>query len=123
MNWTFSTMRPAYRTWKTAAVAAVLVAFACVPPSAVATPITGTIDTVHINTQTNRAHVSLVGQPAFDGGGCSSQWPGNDMDDDKFMIYVWPALMSAKSKGFPVVIHVSGCVGGYPKIVWVDVKS
>jgi hypothetical protein len=104
-------------------VGAALVALGWVPEAAFATPITGMIDTVNINTQTNLAHVSLVGLPLFDGGGCSSQWPGNDMDDEKFMIYVWPAIMNAKSKGFPVVIHVSGCVGGYPKIVWIDVKS
>lgn len=89
--------------------------------SAPAGSVTGTIHTLHIDLNSNTAHIYLDGQPQFDGNGCSYMWTGNSLDDEKFMIWVWPALMNAKNHNFPVTITTSGCVGIYPKIVWIDV--
>ena len=81
----------------------------------------GTIHTLHVNLQSRMAHVYLDGLPTFQGGSCSGTWTGNSIDDQDFLIYIWPALMSAKNKGFAVTIEVSGCLNGYPKIVSIDV--
>jgi hypothetical protein len=89
--------------------------------SAHANTVTGTIHTLHINTQSNMGHIYLDGQPLFDGTGCTGPWTGNSLDEDKFMIYLWPALTNAKNKGYPVSIVVEGCLNGYPRIVSIDV--
>jgi hypothetical protein len=87
-----------------------------------ANTVIGTIHTLHINLDTNRAHIYLDGQPTFDGGGgCTGFWTGNSLDEDKFMIYVWTALTNAKNKGYAVSIDVVGCEGGFPKIRSIDV--
>lgn len=86
-----------------------------------ANTITGTIHTLHINTETNRGHIYLDGSPSFDGGGCPGMWTGNSLNDEKFMIYIWPALVNAKNKNYVVSVTVNGCESGYPRIVaiWV----
>lgn len=90
--------------------------------SAMAGSVTGTIHTLHVNLESNMAHIYLDGQPLFDGGGCSYMWTGNSLDDEKFMVYIWPALMNAKAHNFTVTITTNGCqVGAYPKIVAIDV--
>jgi hypothetical protein len=98
-----------------------LIALLAGATAAHADTVTGTIHTLHINTQTNRGHIYLDGQPQFDGGGCTGYWTGNSLDEDKFMIYLWPALTNAKNRGFAVSITVDGCLGGYPQIVAIDV--
>jgi hypothetical protein len=90
--------------------------------TAFANQLSGTIHTMHVNLETNMAHVYFTGSPAFDGGGCGGRWTGNLISDDKFMTYIWPLLAMAKSRNLPVLISVSGCVNGYPKIYWVDVE-
>lgn len=90
-------------------------------PVSYANELTGTIHTLHVNLQTNLAHIYLDGSPIFNGGGCTNRWTANPLDEEKFMIYIWPALMNAKNRGFAVSVNVSGCVDGYPRIVSVDV--
>jgi hypothetical protein len=98
-----------------------LAAAAAMAASAQANTVSGTIHTLHVSTESNMGYIYLDGMPTFDGGGCTGPWTGNSLDEDKFMIYLWPALMSAKNKGFSVSISVNGCVNGYPRIVGIDV--
>ncbi len=85
--------------------------------------VTGTIQTLHINLESNMAHVQLQGKPAFDGGtGCNIGWTGNSLDDERFMTTVWPLLVLAKARSLAVTISVNGCTGSYPRIYAVDVE-
>lgn len=92
-----------------------------VSSSVMANTLTGTIHTLHINLATNHGHIYLDGTPSFDGGGCVAAWTSNSLDEEKFMIYMWPALINAKNHGYVVAITVDGCEMGYPKIVAIDV--
>jgi len=82
----------------------------------------GTIHTLHVNLETERVHVHFTGKPFFHEGSCSSIWTSNTLDDTKFMVYIWPLLMHAKSKQEKISIVVKGCNGSYPKISSVDVS-
>jgi len=90
--------------------------------TASANQLSGTIHTMHVNLDTNMVHVYLTGSPGFDGPGCGGRWTGNSISDDKFMTNIWPLLAMAKSRGLTVTIGVSGCVNGFPKVVWIDVE-
>jgi hypothetical protein len=86
--------------------------------------LTGTIDALQVDLTVNGAFVRLSGNPTFDGGaGCQNSWATGDIESEKFMIYIWPALMSAKSQGKQVLINVSGCLNGYPRIVLVQINA
>jgi hypothetical protein len=93
-------------------------ALAC--PIVWATPVTGTITVMQIYGPWRTGFVQLSGAPQFDGGGCPNAWASGSLDDDVFMIYIWPALLNAKNRSATVVIDVNGCVNGYPKIDWVN---
>jgi hypothetical protein len=83
---------------------------------------TATVYNLQVHLPTNMAYVQLAGSPTFDGGGCTAAWAVGSLDDDKFMIYIWPALMSAKNQGKSVTVNVTGCLGGYPKITWIQLN-
>jgi len=80
----------------------------------------GTVANLQLHLPTNMGYVQLAGSPTFDGGGCSQQWAAASLDDPKFMTYIWPALLSAKNQGKSVTISVNGCLGGFPKIDWIQ---
>ena len=84
---------------------------------------TATIDTLQIDTASNGGYVKLTGLPVFDGTGCTGVWASGDLDDQRFMIYLWPLLMSAKNNGKSVTVNVSGCLSGYPRITWAQVNA
>ena len=84
-----------------------------------ATPVTGTITAMQIYGPWRTGFVQLSGGQ-FDGGGCPNAWASGSLDDDIFMIYIWPALLNAKNHTATVTIDVNGCVNGYPKIDWID---
>ena len=86
-----------------------------------ANSLVGTIHTLHINLQTNRAHIYYEGKPVFDGGGCPNFWTGNSLDDVKFRQFIWPLLMTAKAAKEQVRVGVIGCEVNYPVIYSVDV--
>jgi hypothetical protein len=88
-----------------------------------ANDLSGTVDAMQIYPPWNRGFIRLTGSPNFDGGGCPAPWAIGDLDDQTFMVYIWPALMSAKNNNKPVLISVSGCMNGYPKINWVQLNS
>lgn len=98
-----------------------VVLLALVSSSVMANTLTGTIHTLHINLATNHGHIYLDGSPTFDGGGCPAAWTSNSLDEEKFMIYMWPALVNAKNHGYFVSITVDGCESSYPRIVAIDV--
>jgi len=89
--------------------------------NAFANSLTGTIHTLHVNLQTNRAHIYFDGKPSFDGGGCPNFWTANSLDDTKFRQYIWPLLMTAKVTKEQVTVNVQGCTGTFPVITSVDV--
>lgn len=91
--------------------------------SAHANSLPGMVDTLQAHVPTNGGYVKLAGSPTFDGSGCTSIWASGDMNDDKFMIYIWPMLMTAKNQGKSVTINVDGCTAaGYPRITWVQIN-
>ena len=99
----------------------VVLFFVLVSNAVYANGLTGIIHTLHVNLQSNRAHIYLDGKPNFDGGGCATYWTGNSLDDTKFMQYVWPLLLTAYTKNDPITVNVSGCLDGYPQIISVDI--
>jgi hypothetical protein len=100
--------------------AAVATLFA--PLGHTAASLTGLIQTLHINLQTNYAHVQFVGAPTIYEAGCPSVWTANSLDEEKFMKHVWPLLIAAKASGVQVTITTSDCVNGYPRIVTIDIE-
>jgi hypothetical protein len=91
--------------------------------SAQANYVPGMVDTLQIHVPTNNGYVKLSGSPTFDGGACSSVWAAGDLNDEKFMIYIWPMLMTAKNQGKSVTVNVDGCTSaGYPRITWVQIN-
>jgi hypothetical protein len=84
---------------------------------------TATIESLQLDSGSNAGYVRLTGQPTFDGGGCTNYWARGALDDERFMVYFWPALMSAKNHGFSVTVFVNGCQGGYPLITVVQVNA
>lgn len=88
-----------------------------------ANTLTATIDALQIHPESNGGYVRLTGSPNFDGGGCSGVWAKGSLDDDKFMIYIWPALMSAKARGVSVTINVTGCAGPHAQITWIQINA
>jgi hypothetical protein len=90
--------------------------------SAGANTVTATIDALQVDLLSNGGYVRLTGNPNFDGGGCSNLWATNSLDEDKFMIYIWPLLMSAKSQGKTVSVSVTGCLNGYPRITFAQIN-
>lgn len=97
--------------------------WAGVSPAAVT--LTSTIEALQIHPATNGGYVKLTSFPTINEGACSAQWAYGDLDDEKFMIYIWPALMLAHSKGRTVTIHFSGCLASSstPRIAWVQVNA
>ena len=91
--------------------------------AAQANELTATIETLQIHPPTNSGYVRLTGVPVFNDGACTSTWAKGDLNDDRFMIYIWPVLMSAKSQGKSVTISVSDCESGYPRIAWIQLNS
>ena len=84
---------------------------------------TAVVRTLQVHPPTNGGYVQLAGVPNFSGGVCNSPWAIGRLDDQNFMVYIWPALMSAKNQGKSVTITVSGCVGNYPLIEWIQVNE
>ena len=113
------------RTWLSATRVSSVVAVACFFSTfaAYGNSLTGTIDALLVDPGQNGGFVRLTGTPSFDGTGCTNGWASGNLDDDRFMIYIWPALMSAKSQGKSVTISVSGCYVGFPKIAWVQINA
>lgn len=58
----------------------------------------------------------------IDGGGCSSYWTANSLDDVDFMKYVWPLLLTAKATGTAVTLSVNGCVNTWGRVVQIDLE-
>jgi hypothetical protein len=87
-----------------------------------ANTLTGIIDTLQVHPPTNGGYVRLTGLPTFDATTCSGIWAKGDLDNEKFMIYIWPLLVSAKNQGKSVTINVVGCSTGYPVIDWIQVN-
>lgn len=87
-----------------------------------ANTLTATVETLQIEAASNSGFVRLTGQPTFDGGGCTSYWARGALDDQTFMVYFWPALLSAKNKGVTVSVIASGCSNGFPVITLVQVN-
>jgi hypothetical protein len=84
--------------------------------------LTGVVEVMQVHPPSNGGYVRLVGLPTFDGGGCTSMWAVGDLNDNNFMIYIWPALLNAKNRGTSVSITVSGCVGPYPRVEWIQLN-
>lgn len=85
--------------------------------------LTATVDSLQIDPTSGGGYVRLTGLPTFDGNGCTSSWARGSLDDDKFMIYMWPALMNAKNQAKSVTIYVSGCDVGYPRITLIQLNA
>jgi hypothetical protein len=87
-----------------------------------ANTVTGVVEVMQVHPPSNGGFVRFVGLPTFDGGGCTSMWAVGDLSDEKFMIYMWPALLNAKNHAASVSITVSGCIGTYPRIEWIQLN-
>ena len=84
------------------------------------TAMTGFLHTVHVDHNSNTAHVYFEGPLTINEPGCPTQWTGNSLDDTKFMTFTYPLLVVAAAKRIQVNIWVGGCLNGYPKINAVD---
>jgi hypothetical protein len=83
---------------------------------------TATVETLQGHPGTNGGYVRLTGQPTFEGDGCTNYWAKGLLDDEQFMIYMWPLLITVKRHGVTVTVGVEGCNEGYPRISWVQVN-
>lgn len=97
-------------------------ALSLVASAANADVVTGTVHTLHVSLDSGRAFVQLDGLPWFNGGGCPSYWTVNDINDQNFMKYVWPLLITAKVTNARITIVTSGCIGAWSKIVAVETE-
>lgn len=91
--------------------------------SSAAVTLTSTIEALQVVPTANGVFVKLTGYPSIAEGACANPWGQGDLDDDKFMTYVWPALLLAHSKGRTVTIQFSGCQGIHPRISWIQVNA
>jgi TolB-like protein len=81
---------------------------------------TGVIQTIDFNRGDNLVKVFLKGKPIVGAGSCQSYWSVNSLKNEKFMKFVKPNLVAAKSNKQRVKIWVTGCNGRFPKIYEVD---
>jgi len=88
-----------------------------------ANTLTGSVAVLQAHPGTNGGYVRLIGDPTFDGTSCTSIWAKGELDNDKFMVYIWPLLVTAKNQGKTVTINVVGCSGGYPLIDYVQINA
>ncbi|GFE80190.1 hypothetical protein GCM10011487_21900 [Steroidobacter agaridevorans] len=87
--------------------------------------VTSTIAALQIYPASNGGYVKLTGHPTISYDLCSGEYGYGDLNDEKFMIYIWPALLLAHSKGRTVKIGFSGGCGpgAAPRIAWVEVNA
>jgi hypothetical protein len=115
------TRNVALRTFGSVVTGAVVLLMSTI---AEAGPLTATVETLYVNPTLNKGYLRLTGAPTFDGGsGCTSTWAAGNLDDQNFMVYIWPLLMSAKNNGKSVTVNVTGCIDGYPHIEWAQVNA
>jgi hypothetical protein len=102
--------------------AAMVAAFWSAGASAVT--VSSTIEALQVEPGSQGVYIKLAGYSAINETSCNTNpWGFGDMNNEDFMIYIYPALLTAHAKSRSVTIGFAGCNGQYARIGWVQVNA